>query len=138
MRRMVTMERFTATLLILSMTLAQVSAAADEAPPLVEPLPTTRVELTAPMPVEVSVDGQVVGATPLTLALAPRTYTFRAIRSGYAPVTSVVIVRAGEPRRIVFPLDDSRAGATWVWLTVGLAGAVALGTVLGVALVQNR
>jgi hypothetical protein len=56
----------------------------------------------------VSVDGRVVGQTPLrALALSPGSYTVRLALEGYKTVTTTVVVRAGQqtPLRISFEVQ---------------------------------
>ena len=60
---------------------------------------------TRPAGATVFVDGRAVGVTPLTVALAPGSHGVRLERSGHRPVTTRVVVRAGERTRVAARLE---------------------------------
>jgi serine/threonine protein kinase len=60
---------------------------------------------TRPAGATVFVDGRAIGVTPLTVALAPGSHGVRLERSGYRPVTTGVVVRAGERTRVAARLE---------------------------------
>lgn len=82
----------------------------------------------SPSAVEVTLDGQPAGRTPLTVEVAPGTHDLVATRSGYAPSRSDVLVQPGEPRAVklvLVPLPRSRPFP--LLATAVLAGGLALG-----------
>jgi hypothetical protein len=61
-----------------------------------------------PAGASVSIDGRPAGVTPLTLPLAPGTYTVRIERAGYRTVTTSVEVNSGQRARVAARLEGGQ------------------------------